>query len=261
MKNTYPPEAITQLGQGFADALDEAQATLTEVIRLGFSQKSPRAREYLHNGVGRRLELLQRCVTNIFRIIPLDRSHHFEREELADLNINLHAFLLNVYGTLDDLAWVVVLEATQSEVKRRQDVSLYGRVVQKHLPEETTRFLEKMKSWHDNYIKNFRDSLAHRIPAYVPPMGLTDEEAKRSEELEKEILQRITQHDFSAAETLEDEQSALGSLMPVFAHSFGDADASSPVYLHNQVIVDLKTVVAIIRAVCRLDASEPGARP
>jgi hypothetical protein len=249
MKNTYTPEALVELQRAFEVSLAEAREMLTEVIVLGGALKSPRAREYLNHGVGRRLGLVQRCVIRIYEICPLDRSELFDRDELEDLNINLHAFLLNVYGILDDLAWVVALEATQTEVQRRRDISLYGSEVQKHLPPETTSFLQAMKNWHDNYMKNFRDSLAHRIPAYVPPMRLTDEEAKHSEELDKEILESIIRHDSGRLDALKEEQRKLGKLMPVYTHSFGDPDASAPVYLHSQVIVDLKTIVAVIRSV------------
>lgn len=260
MQNTYSPEALVTLEEGFEDSLDEARKMLTEVVVLGGKLKSPRAREYLNHGVARRLGLVQRCVINIYDICPLDRSELFEPDELEDLNINLHAFLLNVYGILDDLAWVVALEATQTEVQRRRDISLYGSKVQKHLPPETTAFLRTMKNWHDNYIKNFRDSLAHRIPAYVPPMQLTDEEAKRSEALEKEIIEGIKKHDFGRADSLKQEQGKLGKLMPVYTHSFCDPDASAPVYLHSQVVIDLKTIVAVIRSVADALRNRLGAR-
>lgn len=249
MKNTYTPEALAQLARGFDESLAQAREALFDIMRLGSTLKSQRAREYLHNGVGRRLRIIQRCVVKIYEICPLDRSDLFEEDELEDLNIYLHAFLLNVYGILDDLAWVVALETTQAEVKQRRDISLFGREVQKHLPQGTVDFLQSMKKWHDNYIKNFRDSLAHRIPAYVPPMRLTDEEAMRSQEIEKEMFESIKKHDFDRVEALKEEERKLGKLMPVYTHSFGDPDASDPVYLHSQVIVDLKTVVAIIRAV------------
>ena len=248
MKNAYTPEMIPKLADFFEKALAEAGEVFTGVLMLGHQLKSPRAREYLHNGIGRRVGLVQRCVERIFQIFPPERTEHFEREELEDLNINLHAFLLNIYGILDDIAWVVVLEATQQEVNNRRKVSLYGPEVQKHLPKDTVSFLATMKSWHDNYIKNFRDSLAHRIPAYVPPKQLVGDEVKRSEELEKEILEAIKKHEFDRVEALQEEERNLGSLMPVYTHSFGDLDRSPPIYLHNQILVDLRTVAAITRA-------------
>jgi hypothetical protein len=249
MKSTYTTEILAKIAELFEKTLAEAGEVFTGVVMLGQQLKSPRAREYLHNGVGRRVGLVQRCVERIFQIFPPDRSVHFEREELEDLNINLHAFLLNIYGILDDLAWVVVLEATQQEVKDRRKVSLYGTEVQAHLPKETVDFLATMKNWHDNYIKNFRDSLAHRIPAYVPPKQLVGDEAKRSEELETEIFETIKKHEFERVEALKEEERNLGSLMPVYTHSFGDPDRSPLVYLHNQILVDLRTAAAIIRNV------------
>lgn len=249
MKNAYTPEVVAKLADFFQQTLAEAGEVLTSVAILGHKLTSKRAREYLHNGVGRRVGLVQRCVERIFEIFPPDRSEHFEREELEDLNINLHAFLLNIYGILDDIAWVVVLEVTQKEVQNRRDISLYGPEVQKYLPKETIDFLATMKDWHHNYIRNFRDSLAHRIPAYVPPKQLLPDEVKRSEELEAEILGAIKRHEFERTEALMEEKRNLGSLMPIYTHSFGDPEPSPKVLLHNQILVDLKTVVAIIGAV------------
>jgi hypothetical protein len=72
---------------------------------------------------------------------------------------------------------------------------------------------------------------------------------KRSEELEKEIFEALKKHEFERVEALKEEDRNLGSLMPVYTHSFGDSDRSPLVYLHNQILVDLRTVSAIIRAV------------
>jgi hypothetical protein len=249
VKSTYTAELMAKLTDFFEEAIAEAGEAFTGVVLLGHQLKSPRAREYLHNGVGRRMGLVQRCVERMFQIFPPDRSVHFQRKELEDINIYLHAFLLNIYGILDDVAWVVVLEATQQEVRDRRKVSLYAPEVQRHLPKQTVDFLATMKSWHDNYIKNFRDSLAHRIPAYVPPKQLVGNEVQRSEELEREIFEAITKHQFDRVEALQEEERKLGSLMPVYTHSFGDSDRSAPVYLHNQILVDLRTVAAIVRAV------------
>lgn len=249
MKTIYTPDAVAKLFDLYEQSLGEAEAAFTDVVMLGSKLTSQRAREYLHNGVGRRLGLIQRCIERMFQIFPPDRESHFDREELADLNINLHAFLLNVYGILDDVAWAVVLEATQQEVKNRRAVSLYGPEVQKQLAKETVAFLATMKPWHDNYLKNFRDSLAHRIPAYVPPKQMAGDELARSSELEQQIFEAIKKHEFERVEALEEEERNLGSLMPVYTHSFGDPEPSPHVYLHNQVLVDLRTVVAIIRAV------------
>ena len=103
MKNTYTPESASQLARGFDESLAQAREALFDIMRLGSTLKSQRAREYLHNGVGRRLRIIQRCVVKIYEICPLDRSD-LSKDELEDLNIYLHAFLLNVYGILDDLA-------------------------------------------------------------------------------------------------------------------------------------------------------------
>jgi hypothetical protein len=49
--------------------------------------KSGKAREYLSHGIGRRLGVISRCLDNVFRIFPPERTKLLTREELADYTL------------------------------------------------------------------------------------------------------------------------------------------------------------------------------
>ncbi len=68
------------------------------------------AREYARHGFARRLKTLARCIENVFRILPPDRTALPTRDELSDAVINLQAFVFNAFGCADNLAWIWVRE-------------------------------------------------------------------------------------------------------------------------------------------------------
>jgi hypothetical protein len=69
-----------------------------------------RAREFAVHGVCRRLRLIVRCIDNVFSIVPPNREGIPTASEISDLTINIQAFLVNVFGCIDNLAWIWVQE-------------------------------------------------------------------------------------------------------------------------------------------------------
>jgi hypothetical protein len=66
--------------------------------------------EYVRHGFLRRLGTLQRCIQNIYFAYPPERSDIPSRNECVDLAINLQSFIFNVFGCIDNLAWVWAIE-------------------------------------------------------------------------------------------------------------------------------------------------------
>lgn len=213
--------------------------------------KSPRAREYLTHGVGRRLRIVRACFKNVFSICPVDRTELFSSEELTELDTNLHSFVINVHGLLDNLAWVTVFEVSPTPFPGRNQVGLFNPEIQKHLSADAQAFLtsQTMKDWHKTYAKNFRDALAHRIPLYVPPYGVAPEDQQKYRDLGREYFEQMRAGEFAEARALQEAQDGLGNILPAFIHSYEDSDASTPVALHPQLICDAMTVVECIRLV------------
>lgn len=211
--------------------------------------KNERAKEYLSHGVGRRLKLIRRCIDNVYQIWPLRQTRKLKNDERNDLEINLHGLVINVYGILDNLAWVFVWENDLLEKidGKRRGVGLFNQATQKHLPIAVNQYLNsKLKNWFNNYAKNYRDALAHRIPLYVPPMVLTKEDGEKYTKLDRQIWDAILARDWSTIEQLQDEQDQLGKPVAAFVHSHFDSESSNPVLFHAQVIADAMTVLELV---------------
>lgn len=207
--------------------------------------KMSNAQAFLLQGVCRRLRCIRRCIDNIYDVFPVDRSELLTDDELSDVEIYLHAFLIHCHGATDNLAWTYILE--RGLIKKRQDVGLFLKETQKLLPQEVREYLmaEHLTAWHINYAKNFRDALAHRIPPYIPPYVQTPEHEQRSKELEAKIATAIREGNLDRALDLSAEERIEGNICLAVAHSFLDEDRCEPVLLHAQLIVDARTVMEI----------------
>ena len=247
MARLFTDEVARQIKDGYLTAQHDLHRLPGEILSEWFQAlKSVRAKEYLAHGVCRRLKILRRCVENVFAICPVDRVELLSHDERADLEINLHAFVINVHGLLDNLAWVVVFE--KSPGLDRREVGLFTSKVRALLPQAAAEYLrnDRIKTWFRKYATNYRHALAHRIPLYIPPSAMAPDDRARHAELDGQIAEKMMIGDLDGANALMDEQAAIGSIMPVFKHSFDDEDAAEAVAFHPQVLADVNTVVEIV---------------
>jgi hypothetical protein len=184
----------------------------------------PKAIEYMTQGVGRRLKLACRCISNIYRIFPPDRTELLKDDELSDICINLHAFYLNVFGLLDNLAWVLNHERQLS--LNKMNVGLYDKRMRQHLSSGFDAHLQSLSKWYDELLKHYRDALAHRIPLYVPPFLIpTDDPELKSF-----------------------DPSAEKRIAPFYLQSVDESPKQ--ILMHAQLLADFKTVESIVRHFC-----------
>jgi hypothetical protein len=210
-----------------------------------------RAKEYILHGVSRRLGLLQRCIDKIFMLFPANRMEKLTQSDRQDLEINLHAFLINIYGIIENIGLALAYENDLIENKSAQklhikEINLFNKRFQNLLNPKLKEYLteDTIGKWYIEYAKNYRDALAHRIPPYVPPAALNDEEQRRFKDLDKELQSLTYEKDLERIEAIQDEQDSLGSSNPLFVHSF--FEKAKPVYLHPQLIADYRTVEEIL---------------
>lgn len=112
----------------------------------------PLAKEYARHGFMRRIGTLLRCIENAFANIPLDHPGVPSRSRLLDATINIQAFIFNVFGTIDNLAWIWVTEIALT----KSDGALLpnnwvgfgpgNKYVRKSLPREFSEYLTSMTS-------------------------------------------------------------------------------------------------------------------
>ncbi len=207
--------------------------------------ENPRAQEFAVHGFMRRLGTMVQCIENVFEIVPPDRTDSPSREELIDCAINIQAFVLNVFGCVDNLAWIWTQERCLTQENgspiprnwvglRKKNSFLRGT-----FSPEFQRYLNKIDRWLGN-LENFRDALAHRIPLYIPPYRVLNSKMDLFQELELRKGKAYKQLDFGEYDRLSAEQDALGDFMPVMTHSFGE-DAKVVVF-HSQMLADFNTV-------------------
>jgi len=252
----YSDDKIQGLND-FYQALEvKNRALLLKLIDLHQSLNNDEAKKFLMQGVGRRLKIVTRCLENVFVIFPPDREGMLSDEELSDVAINIHAYFINIAGLFDNLAWVFVYEnelfGEHKEQKlNRFDVGLFNKKTLAKIKPELKDYLtqEPIASWYKTYSKGYRDALAHRVPLYVPPATLNEDETK----IYKSIEDEINNLDLSNLNGLEkwgellESQKQLGSISMFFAHSAAD---NGPAPLHAQLTCDYLTVEEVVEKFC-----------
>lgn len=243
----YSPDQIWELKNEFATVKSKYSILILQLMRIIPHPTNQKSYEFLAQGVCRRLGILERCIANVYNIFPPDRPNKLSQNERHDTIINLHAFYVNIYGVFDNLAWVYAFHNDLIGPKKdgklsRMQIGIFNDQFKKALPVSFTAYLDSrpVQAWYKEYLKSYRDSLAHRIPLYIPPASLNDEEMLEHQELEKGLMELTCPEAIQQNDEIYDKQAELGTPCPVFAHSF--SEETQPVYMHLQLLADFSTV-------------------
>ena len=237
----FSAEHIAKLRQAHQEVHEKfAELRQRYIIR---NYKSERAREFATHGFGRRLGTLVRAIDQVYEILPPEREDIPERDEVVDATIAIQSFVLNTFGCLDNLAWIWVYE---KDIKGKEGneldpkrVGLGSKQVRASFSNEFRAYLDSRQKWLEN-LKDFRDSLAHRIPLYIPPFIVTPatvDEYNRLEQASGEAAQRA---DFQEYDRLQLEQKRLGLFRPWMTHS--QFEKAPSVVFHSQLVADYVTI-------------------
>lgn len=253
---TYTEQQIAQFGDHHAEWLRREDELTTRMVTRNFRQdETP---EFVRHGLSRRLATLKHSLDRVFEALPPDEQQP-SREALMDATSHLQTFVINVFGAIDNLARIWVMEAQIKQPNGRDlrpmQIGLtpdHG-VVRATLSQRFRDHLATTDAWF-GYLEDYRHALAHRIPLYIPPRQLDDEAAAEFRRLEEEMVAAM--RDRERYDGLRAEQSRLGVFTPLMMHSYGEA--ARPVYLHPQMICDFATVVEIGEYLLReLDDLQP----
>lgn len=246
----FTQEAIEAMKLKHQELRNVAAQQKIDLYHLSEQLTIERARVYLQQGVMRRLGVVERCVDRIFEIFPTDREKVLTKDEQDDLTINLHAFVINIYGILDNIAWVCTLQGGFVVTpKSCLQIGLYKKETKPYLPPEVSAHMDQadMRRWFKEYAKFYRDSAAHRIPPYIPPKALTQEEAEEYKALATQSIEALRRMDLDTHESLIQRQNSLGRPIAYMALTLSEDDASPPVQFHPQVLSDWLTIQDLIR--------------
>jgi hypothetical protein len=72
--------------------------------------KTNRGAEFAKHGLSRRLDTLVRAIDQVYELLPIDQDEISPRDNVADASMAIQAFVMNAFGCLDNIAWVLVHE-------------------------------------------------------------------------------------------------------------------------------------------------------
>ena len=143
---------------------------------------------------------------------------------------------MNVFGALDNLAWIWVSEKPLKVGRKQIGLGPKCEVVRASFSDEMCDYLTGFCDWFDHII-DFRDALAHRIPLYIPPYIVSQHNDAEYQALED---QKRATKDPEEYDRLTAEQFKLEAFHPVMKHTLHDN--KSPVVFHFQLLQDFLTV-------------------
>jgi hypothetical protein len=215
------------------------------VGEMGIDDSSPPA-NFLRYGVARRFDLIGNAIRNIYRIFPPERTSTLSREDLGDVQINLHAFVINLSGCFDAMAWAFVLKhGLLNKVGGPAAVGMFPESTKRFLPKQISEYLnrEDTSNWHKTYLKTYRDSLAHRIPVYVPPGVMSPEEATHYAAIEQLKMEALEKQDFALLDNLWNQQASIGQPCFFFLQTDANGKTTEPIWLHPQILSDTSALI------------------
>lgn len=99
---------------------------------------SGKSKEHAIHGIARRLLVIRECLFSFFELLPPDILLEPKNETRQKVNVNLHAFLINVCGILDNMAWLLVYEKEPNRIryfeKNKIKVGLFRTGFHQYLP-------------------------------------------------------------------------------------------------------------------------------
>jgi hypothetical protein len=242
---TYSDEDIARMDAHNREWRDRWDDIETQYLTREY--RHDQTREFVSHGFSRRMSTLLHCQDRVFELVGPNEPNP-DRDKLMDATALIHAFYINLFGAFDNLAHVWVREArvtlANGQPLPRTFIG-FGQKNQAVRASVSPRFAGYLNSarhaaWID-YLEDYRHSLAHRIPLYIPPRRLNDQQAEEFRRLEDEIAQAYRDRRFDDLVFIRGRQASLGVFEPVIMHSY--EENARPVRFHGQLGNDFSTIV------------------
>jgi hypothetical protein len=212
-------------------------------IYVTFGYKTVEGREFATHGFLRRLRMLVHCVERVFDLLPPEQERLPEDDILFDATLYIQSFIMNVFGALDNLVWIWVNEKQLPIGKNKVGLGPKCVAVRNSFSSEMRDYLASLENWFE-HLADFRDSLAHRIPLYIPPYCVPD---IHQDAYTKLSVEKFATQDHDEYLRLKNEQLKLVVYQPVMKHTLNDT--KPPVVFHFQLLQDFATVEEIGRKI------------
>jgi hypothetical protein len=244
----YDTDQCTKLLEELTATQIELDELLDLSLRAGELIENTEAKVYIREGLGRRIVILKHCLASIYRQFPPSTLVPLTQDQRQDVQIALHAFVMNLYGAFENLAWAFVIRHDlMSKFQPINKVGVFSKLLQKLMPVPIASYLtsDTFSAWSKSYLKNYRDSLAHRIPLYIPPAEFSSEHANRYAELDELDAASLQAHDWDGLQKNQTERDSLGRPSFMFLTSLMNKHGVSPkpMLLHPQLLSDANTLI------------------
>ncbi|MEJ0076839.1 MAG: hypothetical protein WDO17_15585 [Alphaproteobacteria bacterium] len=241
MANYFTAERIAELNAGHAEVYRQFRDLQERFVLRTY--KSERGAEHAKHGLCRRLDTLVRTIDQVYELLPLEQEEIPARDNVVDATIAIQAFTMNAFGCLENMAWIWVFEKnvrnSDGTELNPMEVGLGKKKVRNALTQQFRDYLEKKKDWLENLIE-FRDSLAHRIPLFIPPYVVPKPNEAKYQEFEKAKWEEPARSDPQEYERLKVEQLKLCQFLPGMTHSI--FEEAPQVEFHSQLLNDYVTI-------------------
>lgn len=148
--------------------------------------RDAQAKRHMGEGFNRRLLMVQSSRIRIREKTRPPRTESLSHYLATELCTHVNSYYVNLRGALDNMAWALIYEAVlkspvnEDSRKTRQYCDLFGREFLGDLGRtkvDLATLIEGKREWGRN-LKEFRDPAAHRIPLYIPPGVMREDDLK-----------------------------------------------------------------------------------
>jgi hypothetical protein len=244
----FAPAQIAEMAAECNTMSKRCQDLVQAFMMRTYAEKQ--AREYSLHGFARRLYTLVECVEMIFENLPPERDQLPTRKERLEATIGIQGFVFNAFGSINNLAWIFAIEKAIKNKKgdplHRNSIGLaaHNIAIRKNLSQNFQNYLKAKDEWFKQ-LEDFRHSLAHRVPLFVPPYIITPDKEAAYNELQIAMDDAIARRDFDTYDKKSEQQRALGIFRPMMLHSVVETEVY--VAFHPRIIADFATVEEIGR--------------
>ena len=197
------------------------------------------AKRHLIEGFSRRFFMIQSSRIKTLTIATYKRTKCLGLHECHEINLYLNSYYVQLRGALDNLAWTlhyqfdIIPDCDEESGKYRNKCDLFGKEFLKVLTSKgdifskLATFIQGYNDWYKN-LKDFRDPAAHRIPIYIPPSCITEEDVPKLNAMYEEYNHFWANADIRGVGTESfgnesfnkmDDIRNVGNFMPLFATS------------------------------------------
>jgi hypothetical protein len=239
----YGAESIAEMAEAYG-TVESRFLTLREDLIVR-NYRSKRGQEFAVHGYCRRLHTLALTTRHVFEMLPPDVNGVPDKAVLDDVTIQVQAFVFNIFGAIDNLAWTWFYERDPKRDDGKEVPATWVGLAPANtflvstLSKPFQDRIAELKEWF-RVIEGYRHGLAHRIPLYIPPYSVPEKKEAEYKELGAKVLDAMTRHEWDEMEKHEADQLAMHVFHPQIMHSF--EEGARTISFHPQMLADFSLV-------------------